>query len=43
MSMVEELQRDCAYCGQPITLKWRNGLTVESHSPFHKESGLSPP
>ena len=27
MSMVEELQRDCAYCGQPIMLKWRNGLT----------------
>jgi hypothetical protein len=24
--MVEELQRDCAYCGQPITLKWKNGL-----------------
>jgi hypothetical protein len=25
MSAIEELQRDCAYCRQPITLKWKNG------------------
>ena len=25
MSTIEELQRDCAYCRQPITLKWKNG------------------
>jgi hypothetical protein len=25
MSAIEELQRDCAYCRQPFTLKWRNG------------------
>jgi hypothetical protein len=25
MSTTEELQRDCAYCRQPITLKWENG------------------
>jgi hypothetical protein len=25
MSTSEELQRDCAYCRQPITLKWKNG------------------
>ena len=25
MSTVEELQRDCGYCRQPITLKWKNG------------------
>ena len=24
MSTIEELQRDCAYCRQPIT-KWKNG------------------
>ena len=22
---IEELQRDCGYCRQPITLKWKNG------------------
>jgi hypothetical protein len=27
MSTVEELQRDCAYCGQAVTLKRKNGLT----------------
>jgi hypothetical protein len=27
MSKIEELQRNCAYCRQPITLKWKNGLT----------------
>ena len=26
MSTNEELQRACAYCRQPITLKWKNGL-----------------
>jgi hypothetical protein len=26
MSTIEELQRDCAYCRQRITLKWKNGL-----------------
>ena len=26
MSAIEELQRDCAYCRQPIMLKWKNGL-----------------
>jgi hypothetical protein len=26
MSTVEEFERDCAYCRQPITLKWKNGL-----------------
>ena len=26
MSTIEELQRDCAYCRQPIMLKWKNGL-----------------
>jgi hypothetical protein len=26
MSMIEELKRDCAYCRQPIRLKWKNGL-----------------
>jgi hypothetical protein len=26
MSAIEELQRDCAYCRQPITLKLKNGL-----------------
>jgi hypothetical protein len=25
MSRIEELQRDCAYCRRPITLKWNNG------------------
>lgn len=25
MSAIEELQRDCAYCRQPLTLKWKNG------------------
>jgi hypothetical protein len=25
MSTIEELQRDCAYCRQPITLKWKKG------------------
>jgi hypothetical protein len=25
MSAIDELQRDCAYCRQPITLKWKNG------------------
>jgi hypothetical protein len=25
MSTIEELQRDCAYCRQQITLKWKNG------------------
>jgi hypothetical protein len=25
MSTIEELRRDCAYCRQPITLKWKNG------------------
>jgi hypothetical protein len=28
MSTFEELQRDCAYCRQPITLKWKNGLVL---------------
>jgi hypothetical protein len=27
MSTIEELQRDCAYCRKPITLKWKNGPT----------------
>jgi hypothetical protein len=26
MSTNQELRRDCAYCRQPITLKWKNGL-----------------
>jgi len=26
MSTVEEFERDCAYCRQPIALKWKNGL-----------------
>jgi hypothetical protein len=26
MGAIEELQRDCAYCRQPITLKWKTGL-----------------
>jgi hypothetical protein len=26
MSAIEELQRDCGYCRQPITLKLKNGL-----------------
>ena len=26
MSTVEEFERDCAYCRQPIRLKWKNGL-----------------
>jgi hypothetical protein len=26
MSAVEEFERDCAYCRQPIRLKWKNGL-----------------
>ena len=26
MSAIEELQRDCAYCRQPIRLKWNKGL-----------------
>ena len=25
MGAIEELQRDCGYCRQPITLKWKNG------------------
>jgi hypothetical protein len=25
MSTIEELRRDCAYCRQPIKLKWKNG------------------
>ena len=25
MSTIEELRRDCAYCRQPIELKWKNG------------------
>ena len=25
MSAIEELQRDCAYCRQPATLKWKHG------------------
>jgi hypothetical protein len=25
MSTIEEWQRDCAYCRQPITLKWKRG------------------
>ena len=23
MGAIEELQRDCGYCRQPITLKWK--------------------
>jgi hypothetical protein len=26
MSTIEGLQRDCAYCRQPITLKFKDGL-----------------
>ena len=26
MSTIDELQRDCPYCRQPITLKLKNGL-----------------
>jgi hypothetical protein len=25
MSTTEEWRRDCAYCRQPITLRWKNG------------------
>ena len=25
MSMIEEWERHCPYCRQPITLKWKNG------------------
>jgi hypothetical protein len=25
MSTIEEWERHCAYCRQPITLKWKNG------------------
>jgi hypothetical protein len=25
MGAIEELQRDCGYCRQPITLKWKSG------------------
>ena len=25
MGAIEELQRDCSYCRQPITLKWKSG------------------
>ena len=25
MGTIEEWERDCAYCRQPITLKWKNG------------------
>ena len=25
MGAIEELQRDCGYCRQPITLKWKDG------------------
>jgi hypothetical protein len=25
MGAIEELQRDCVYCRQPITLKWKSG------------------
>jgi hypothetical protein len=26
MSTVEKFERDCAYCHQPIRLKWKNGF-----------------
>ena len=26
MSTVEEFERDCPYCREPIRLKWKNGL-----------------
>ena len=25
MGAIEELQRDCGYCRQPIALKWKSG------------------
>ena len=29
MGAIEKLQRDCGYCRQPITLKWRMGQCPE--------------
>jgi hypothetical protein len=26
MSTIEKFERDCAYCHQPIRLKWKKGL-----------------
>jgi hypothetical protein len=28
MSTVEKFERDCAYCRQPIRLKWKKGLIL---------------
>jgi hypothetical protein len=34
MSTIEELQRDCGYCRQPITLKWKNGPMPQKAYPW---------